>query len=272
MGKVFTIDVSKCNGCHNCQLACKDEHATNDWRPYAAKQPEIGHFWVKVRENVGGTIPKVRIHYIAELCNHCEKPACADACPNSAYYRRDDGLLILDPDKCTGCRACMDACPYGAIYYNEEQNICQKCTGCAHLLDNGVEKPRCVEACPTDALSFGDEEDLQDFIVGSTVRSPETGLHPRVYYRNIPGRFIGGTVYDPIEKEVIIGAKVRATNGGKTWHVLTDEYGDFWFNDLAGGKYDIVIEAAGFEYRVFDNVDATKDVNLGDIPMDKKKS
>lgn len=270
MGKIFTVDVSKCNGCYNCQLACKDEHATNDWRPYTAQQPEIGHFWVKVRENVGGTIPKVRIHYVTELCNHCQKPVCADACPNGAYYRRDDGLLILDPEKCTGCRVCQEACPYDAIYYNEEQKICQKCTGCAHLLDHGVKKPRCVEACPTDALGFGDEEELQDFIVGAAVRSPETGLGPRVYYRNIPGRFIGGTLYDPFIKEVVIGAKVRATNGGKTYHVLSDDYGDFWFNDLAAGRYDVVIEAAGYEYRVFDGVDATSDVNLGDIPLDKK--
>lgn len=267
---VFTVDVSKCNGCYNCQLACKDEHALNDWRPYAAPQPETGHFWLKLRENVGGTIPKVRIHYVAELCNHCKNPACADACPNGAFSRRDDGLLILEPEKCKGCRACQTACPYNAIYFNETLGICQKCTGCAHLLDNGAQKPRCVEACPTDALGFGDEADLQDFIVGADVRMPETGLLPQVYYRNIPGRFIGGTLYDPVVKEVIIGAKLRATNGGKTWHTTSDEYGDFWFNDLAAGKYKVVIEAEGYDILTYESVDATKDVNLGDIALNKK--
>ena len=67
MSKVFCIDVAKCNGCYNCQLACKDEHVGNDWAPYAKPQPEIGQFWCKLQENVGGTIPKVKIHYISQL-------------------------------------------------------------------------------------------------------------------------------------------------------------------------------------------------------------
>jgi hypothetical protein len=126
-----------------------------------------------------------------------------------------------------------------------------------------------VEACPTDALGFGEASELGDFIVGSTVRLPETGCRPRVYYRNIPGRFIAGTVYDPVEKEIVEGAKVRATNGGKTYFQTTDEFGDFWFTDLAAGKYDVVIEAKGFEYKTFAAVDATADVNLGDIPLER---
>ena len=271
MSKVFCVDVAKCNGCHNCQLACKDEHVDNDWTPYAKPQPEIGQFWVKLQENVGGTIPKVKIHYMPHMCNHCEKAACMKACNNEALYRRDDGFVILDPEKCTGCGKCMIACPYDAIYKNDELNICQKCTGCAHLLDNGYLLPRCVEACPTDALQFGEEADLQDFILGSTVRMPETGLYPKVFYRNIPGKFIAGTVYDPIEKEVIIGARCRATNGGKTVEVLSDEYGDFWFKDLARGIYNIVIEAYGYEFKVFDAVNASVDINLGDIPLERKQ-
>ena len=271
MSKVFCVDVAKCNGCYNCQIACKDEHAGNDWTPYARPQPDIGQFWLKLQENVGGTIPKVKIHYIANLCNHCEKAACMDACKLGAFYRRDDGLVILAPEKCNGCGDCMDACPYDAIYKNDDLKICQKCTGCAHLLDNDYKLPRCVEACPTDAMLFGEESELQDFIVGATVRMPETGMYPKVYYRNIPGKFIAGTVYDPVDKEVVIGARCRATNGGKTVEVLSDEYGDFWFKDLAMGKYDIVIEAKGYEYKTFDAVDARIDVNLGDIPLDYLK-
>jgi len=267
--KIFTVDISKCNGCYNCQLACKDEHCDNDWRPYAAPQPEVGQFWLKLEENVGGSIPKVRIHYIPRLCNHCENAACLASCPVKAITRRDDGLVILSPDKCQGCKRCFDACPYDAIYYNEELDIYQKCTGCAHLLDNGFSTPRCVEACPTEALCFGEADEMQDFIVGATVMAPETGCRPRVYYRNIPGRFIAGTVYDPVEKEVIIGARVRATNGYKTIEVITDAYGDFWFNDLQTGKYDVVIEAKDFEYKTFPAVDAVRDVNLGDIPLER---
>lgn len=272
MGKVFTVDIAKCNGCYNCQLACKDEHADNDWRPYAAPQPETGHFWAKLHEHIGGTIPKVKMHYEPRLCNHCDNPTCVAACKFGAYYRREDGLLILDPEKCTGCRECEKACPYDAIYFNEDAKICQKCTGCAHLLDNGHKLPRCVDACPTDALGFGDEADLQDFINGADVLQPQTANAPRVYYRNRPGRFIGGTVYDPVEEDILEGAKVRATIGGKTYQTVTDEFGDFWFYDLPTGKYKVVIEAKGFEFKVFDDVDATAPdnygVNLGDIPLD----
>ena len=268
--KVFVIDLSICNGCYTCQFVCKDEHAGNDWTPVAKPQPEVGQFWVKLEEKVRGTVPKVKVAYRPHLCMHCDDAPCMAACKVAgAKYKREDGLVIIDPVKCTGCRNCVDACPYKAIYFNEDLNIAQKCTGCAHLLDNGYKLPRCVEACPTDAMTFGEEPDMQDFIIGSTVRMPETGLHPKVFYRNIPGRFIAGTVYDPVSKEVIIGARCRATNGGKTVEVLSDDYGDFWFKDLAKGKYDVVIEARGYEYKTFDGVDATSDVNLGDVPVER---
>ncbi|MDR2609837.1 MAG: carboxypeptidase regulatory-like domain-containing protein [Clostridiales Family XIII bacterium] len=270
MAKVITVDVAKCNGCYTCQTVCKDEHVGNDWLPYAKAQPDIGQFWVKLEEHVGGSVPKVRSYYIPKFCNHCEKPACAAACGQSAIYKRGDGLVIIDPAKCTGCGDCLPACPYQSVYLNEDAAICQKCTGCAHLLDAGEKLPRCVEACPTDALGFGEKSDLQDdFITGATVLRPETGCYPQVFYRNIPGIFIAGAVFDPAVMEVIIGARVRATNGGKTWEVVTDDFGDFWFTDLAAGKYDVVIEAKGFAYKTFEKVDATADINLGDIPLSR---
>ena len=268
MGKAFFIDVARCSGCYNCQLACKDEHVGNDWSPYAKPQPEIGQFWCRVEDHPQGTIPKVRIHYISRLCNHCRNAACMAACPEGAISRRDDGLVIISPDKCSGCKSCVSACPYGAIYYNPELNLAQKCTGCAHLLDHGAKLPRCVEACPTDAMHFGEEEDMQDWIDGADVLLPETGSSPRVYYRNIPGKFIAGTVYDPVEKEVIIGAKCRLNCCGKLWQTETDEYGDFWFNDLPVGVFDLVIEARGFEIKVFNSLRSKNCVNLGDIPLE----
>ena len=269
MTKVFTIAVARCNGCYNCQLACKDEHADNDWTPYAAPQPMTGHFWAKVEEHVRGTIPKVKIHYISRLCNHCEKAACMEACKNKAIYRRDDGLVVIDPAKCAGCKACQTACPYDAIYFNERLNICQKCTGCAHLLDNGS-SPRCVEACSTGAMRFGEESEMTDFTEGASVLTPETGLHPKVFYRNIPGQFIAGTLYDPLEKEVVIGSKCRVNSGAKVWECVSDDYGDFWFKDLPIGVFDLVIAASGFEVKVFNNLKTSECLNLGDIPLEKK--
>ena len=271
MAKAFVIDVAKCSGCYNCQLACKDEHAENDWTPYAKPQPLTGQFWCKVTDHVQGTIPKVRIHYIAHMCAHCRNAACINACPADAFTRREDGLVLLDPAKCTGCKKCLSACPYDAIYSNDGEHIAQKCTGCAHLLDHGATLPRCVEACPTDALMFGEEEALADFIEGATVMKPETGAQPRLYYRNIPGKFIAGTVYDPVEKEVIIGARCLLNSGGKRWEVKTDEYGDFWFNDLPVGLYDLSIQTPGYEVKLFENLRTRECVNLGDIPLERAK-
>ena len=153
----------KCNGCHTCQVACKDEHVGNDWTPIAKSQPETGHFWLKLEQRVRGTVPKVKVAYRPHLCNHCGEAPCMEACPvEEAMYRRKDGLVIIDPVKCTGCRNCVDACPHKVIYFNEELNIAQKCTGCAHLLDEGWKEPRCVDACPTLAIRFLDEKKAEE--------------------------------------------------------------------------------------------------------------
>ena len=269
MAKVFYVDVARCTGCYNCQLACKDEHCGNDWTPYAKPQPEIGQFWCRVEEHVGGTMPKVKIHYISQMCNHCANAPCMAAARDGAVYRRDDGLVIIDPEKAVGQRQIVDACPYGAIYWNEELQLPQKCTGCAHLLDNGEKVPRCVEACPTDALRFGEEEELKDLIRGAEVLRPELGLGPKVYYRNIPGRFIAGTLFDPEEQEIIEGARCHLSDGSKNWDVTTDDFGDFWFRDLPVGRYDLRITAPGSQLILLEGQDAEKDLNVGDLPMKK---
>ena len=270
MSKVFIVDIAKCTGCYNCQLVCKDEHCGNDWTPYAKAQPMTGHFWAKLNQKTVGTMPKVKINYTPTFCNHCENAPCLAAAKDGAVYRREDGLIIIDPEKAVGQKELVASCPYGAIYWNEELNLAQKCTGCAHLLDNGYAQPRCSEICPTGALIFGDEEELQDQIIGADVMNPEFGLGPRVYYRNIPGQFIAGTVYDPVEKEVIIGAKVRCLQGGKLMKCTTDEYGDFWFKDLSVGVHEVHIEAPGYKTVSFTGLKTTECINLGDIPMEKE--
>ena len=271
MANVIVIDVAKCSGCHNCQLACKDEYCENDWMPYSKPQPLVGQFWCKVTDHVRGTVPKVKVHYISHLCNHCADAACIKSCKYGAIYRRDDKLVLIDPAKCTGCRECVSACPYDAVYFNDELNIAQKCTGCAHLLDNGYKMPRCVEACPTDAMVFGSEDDekMKKLLDGAKPLHPELNAGGRVFYRNIPGQFIGATVYDPVEKEVIIGGRCRLTGMGKTYETETDSYGDFWFKELPVGKFDLVISANGFKDLTFSGLDTADCINLGDLPMER---
>jgi hypothetical protein len=154
-------------------------------------------------------------------------------------------------------------------------NIAQKCTGCAHLLDGKGSKEvwkttRCADACPTEALKFGEEADLKELIAQSEIYKPELKTKPRVHYIGIPKQFIGGTVYDPKEKEVIIGATVNLVNGSKKLTTTTDGFGDFWFEGLAVGNYHLVIEAQGYEPKAITDISTEKSVNLGDIPVKLK--
>lgn len=270
--KVFVIDVAKCNGCYNCQIACKDEHVGNDWMPYARPQPDTGQFWMKVKEKVHGQVPKVKMSYVVRPCMHCENAPCMKKCKPEAIYRRPDGLVIIDPVKCTGCMNCVDDCPYGVIYFNDDLKVAQKCTGCAHLLDQGWEVPRCVDACTTDALLFGDEEDFKDEIAKATVMHENYGTMPRVYYLNMPKKFIAGTIFDPDLDEVLIGATLTLQNEatGEVLKAETDGFGDFWFKDLDMGKYALWIEKKGYMTRQISHISTEEDVNVGDIPLSKE--
>jgi ferredoxin len=198
---------------------------------------------------------------------HCDKAPCIEACPvEGALYKRGDGMVIIDPVKCTGCRLCVDACPYDVIFFNEDLNIAQKCTGCAHLLDAGWTEPRCVDVCPTLALRFLEEDEAKELIQGAEQLHPKE-QKPRVYYLNLPKRFIAGTLYDPKAKEVVIGAELTLRSSGATWTTATDRFGDFWFQNLDVGMYDLEIAAAGFAPQRYGAISTDSDVNLGDIPL-----
>jgi Fe-S-cluster-containing dehydrogenase component len=270
--KAMLIDINQCNGCHCCQIACKDEHVGNDWSPYAKPQPDIGQFWMKVSDVVQGTVPKVRVRYMHDICQHCDDAPCIPACSRQAIYKRDDGIVIIDPVKCTGGRQCMDACPYDAIYFNSDMNIAQKCTFCAHLLDDGWKEPRCVDSCPTDALRFGEEEELEPYLDGAELLHPELNTGPRVYYKGLLNKFfVAGAVYDPADDECLENCTVTLTgpDGGKR-SLQTDEFGDFWFERNEPKKYSLLVEKEGYLTRQIDDIDARKDINVGDIELYKK--
>jgi tetrathionate reductase subunit B len=272
--KAFVIDINKCNGCYNCQIACKDEHVGNDWTPIAKPQPDIGQFWMKVTDIVQGTVPKVRVRYMHDMCQHCDEAPCIPACKSKAVYKREDGIVIIDPEKCNGGRNCIDACPYNVIYFNSDLNIAQKCTMCAHLLDKGWKEPRCVDACPTGALKYGEEADLKAEIAKAEVLHPEYKAKPRVYYIGLPNKyFIAGAVYDPEEDECLEAATVTLTSAkGKKSTLKTDNFGDFWFERNPAGTYSLKIEKAGYLPREIANIDASKDINVGDIELYKTTS
>lgn len=262
--KVILFDTSLCSGCYNCQISCKDEHVGNDWRPYAAPQPNTGQFWLKLEDHVRGSMPKVKLHYIAKMCAHCEHPACMEACPVGAITKREDGLVLIDPDACVGCGACAAACPVGAIYENAEAGIFQKCTGCAHLLDNGYAEPRCVEACHTGALRWVDAAEAESIADKKSLVPEELG--PSVFYRNIPAHFLAGAVVTADGSDVIRDAVCRLSGGAEA-ETKTDSFGDFWFEGLQPGQYRLTVEAPGCAAASKD-INLTESVNLGELRME----
>jgi len=276
--KAFRINVDRCNGCYSCQIACKDEHCSNDWTPYAKPQPDWQHFWGKledhIRGNVGPALPEnpkirmtshVKVDYVFVPCQHCVDAPCIEECPIDAIYTRSDGLVIIDPKICNGCHRCVPACPYGRIYMNNALLIAQKCTGCAHLVDRGeVFATRCADNCPHEAILFGDESELD--LTGTETLHPEFGVTTRVHYLKLPKRFIAGCAYDPATKEVAIGATCTLSGDGSGTKT-TDDFGDFWFDDLAEGTFTVTITSGGKSATVSNISTVEKDINLGDVAL-----
>lgn len=151
MQLAFYFDQTRCTGCHTCVVACKD------WNDLPAELVN----WRRVDTYEEGKFPDVKVYHVAVSCNHCEKPACAEACPEDAIYKREgDGVVLIDEEKCTGCQICGDACPYGAIQFRPgDDAMPEKCTFCADRLEGG-EAPICVLSCPTRALDCGDIAEL----------------------------------------------------------------------------------------------------------------
>jgi Fe-S-cluster-containing dehydrogenase component len=274
MGKVLVVDVAECVGCYCCQIACKDEHVGNDWSPYSKPQPDTGHFWLKIEEKERGTIPKVKVTYIPILCMHCDNAPCVKACPRCAIFKRGDGVVLIDQEKCDGCKLCLDACPYGVIYFNSELNVAQKCTLCTHLLDRGWGETRCVGACQREAMVLGEEDDprIKKLLEEAEVLHPEYGAKPRVYYLNLPKPFIAGTVVDPASRECVEGATIIATDlvDGVKYQTASDEFGDFWLRGLKWmRRYLIEVSKEGYAPKKVCVAYTDKDINLGTIQLAK---
>jgi Fe-S-cluster-containing dehydrogenase component len=241
----FLIDIEKCTGCKLCIIACKDEHVGNSYAPWTQPQPDTGHFWIDVQALERGQIPRVKMSYLPLLCQHCENAPCIKVCSEGSIKTRDDGLVWIDPATCTSCGLCQDACPYGVIYMNGNLGVAQKCTGCAHRVDEG-ELPRCVDVCPHEAIIFGDDEG------GETreVFHPEYQTEPRVYWQGLPMPWIAGTVIDADENEVISGASITSMDLFEPGSVTTisDAFGDFWFRGMVKErKYRLEISKEGYE-------------------------
>lgn len=267
----MVIDITKCNGCYNCFLACRDEYCGNDYPPHSLAQPYTGHFWMRIIEKERGKYPKVKVAYTPLPCMHCDDALCVKAAHNGEIYRRDDGIVLIDPEKSVEQKQLVSSCPYRVIYWNEEKHIPQKCTFCAHLLDAGWKEPRCVEACPTGALIFGDLDDpnseVSKLVASGKVEilHPEYDMKDKVSYIGLPKRFIAGSVVFGDKDECAENVSVTLTGEGEKKVIKTDNYGDFEFEGLPADKeYSVKIEHPKYESKEF-SVQTKVDVYLGDI-------
>ena len=270
------IDVTKCSGCHNCFLACRDEYYNNDYGAYSAPQPLDGQFWMQVKEIERGSYPKPKVDYIPMPCLQCEDAPCIAVAADNAVYRREDGFVIIDPKKAKGQKAIVNSCPYRVVFWNQELDIPQKCTMCAHRLDEGEKQPRCVEACPTGALAFGDlddpNSDIAKLVAEKKIEAyhPEYGTKPAVMYVGIPKRFVTGEVVRAdVRGECAEGVSVTLEGVGVKRETRSDSYGDFEFEDLdKNAAFKVTIQLDGYGTKVFD-ITTHSDVNLGEVVLER---
>ncbi len=183
----LVIDIDTCVGCHACAVACKEWNGESrmtgglpDYDPYG-KAPS-GAWFNRIRHyeiqgdpqytpgcNSGNTaeghVPLSKTVNVPMSCMHCEEAHCVTVCPTGASYKRaEDGIVLVDPEKCMGCNYCAWACPYGARELDADQGVMKKCTLCVdriydQALPEAERQPACVLACPTHARHFGDFAD-----------------------------------------------------------------------------------------------------------------
>jgi anaerobic dimethyl sulfoxide reductase subunit B (iron-sulfur subunit) len=138
----FYFDSSSCSGCKACQVACKDRHDLKTGLLWRRVYEVTGGDWIRMGE---AWQSRVFTYNISISCNHCEKPICAYVCPAGAISKREDGIVLINPDRCIGCRYCSWACPYDAPQYDARAGIMTKCDFCVEDLDIGL-MPVCVAA------------------------------------------------------------------------------------------------------------------------------
>lgn len=190
----LVVNVDRCIGCYGCEVACKLE---NDIA--------LGERWNKVVQvEPFGEFPDVKTYWIPTHCQQCADAPCVGVCPTGASYRDEtNNIVLVDKEKCIGCKYCMMACPYGVRSWNSAQQVVEKCTLCNHLTSSG-ENPACVKNCCGQARAYGDLDDPASAASQMIAAADPTSLHTLPDVGNEP----------------------------KTVYILSAKYGEWRVNDL----------------------------------------
>lgn len=248
------IDVDKCSNCRNCFLACKDEYVDNRFPGYSEPQPLHGHNWIDILVKERGDTPHVDVVNVPVMCMQCDDAPCMKVGGDGAVYKRDDGIVMIDPVKAAGRKDIVESCPYGAIHWNEDLSLPQKWSFDAHLLDQGWKQPRATQACPTGALNAVkiSQTELEARVSsgGYKPMKPDLGTAPRVFYKNLD-RFTKSFVAITVLKEnngvvdAFAGAAVTLQlASGEVFTSSTDEFGDCRIDGIApDSDYSLTVDA-----------------------------
>jgi Fe-S-cluster-containing dehydrogenase component len=198
----LVVDLDTCVGCHACAVACKEWNAGSpaaggvpDYDPYGAAPSGVWFNRVRHFEAVpdagSGHLNLSKTLNLPMSCMHCEDADCVTVCPTGASYKRaEDGIVLVDPERCMGCNYCAWACPYGARELDAEQGVMRKCTLCVdrihdEALPAAERQPACVLACPAHARFFGDFDDPDSQVSRLTRERGGGGLMEELGYKPV---------------------------------------------------------------------------------------
>lgn len=233
------VDLELCVNCYNCVLATKDEHAGNDFEGYSAAQSGSGLELIRIEKHLRGVGDQSEMTYVPKMCNHCDDAPCIKADKTGAIRKREDGIVLIDPELSKKAENLPRTCPHGMIIRDEKTNVSHIWNFDAHLLDNGWKEPRCTQACPTGALKavqcsddemdrMAQAENLKTFPTAKSVRSR---LHYKNAYRLTTDMISGTVLYlNNGQKDCAETTNVTLlSEDGEIDRVTTDGFGEFFF-------------------------------------------
>lgn len=173
----IAIDTTRCIGCHACRVACQNQNGLG---------PTEAYNWIKELER--GSFPAYSKRFVPVQCNHCENAPCQRVCPTGATYTTKEGVVLVNPKTCVGCKYCMEACPYKVRIVEHKKGIVEKCRLCIEMVrEGGI--PACVATCPTGVRIFGDLDDpnseISRFIAetGAQPLRADLNTRPKIFYK-----------------------------------------------------------------------------------------